>query len=103
MSSRVDEDRGISYNKVMENHEDELKAWVNALLTVPEVAEEKGVSRQAVADAVRAGTLKAIREKRPRLFRREDVARWTPYGALIQRRARQRREGADAGQPRSPP
>ena len=86
----IDEVKKIAYNQGMENLE-ALKAACEALLTTTQAATRKGVSRQAVADAVKAGTLQAIRSKAPRLFRIEDVEAWTPYGALIKRRAKDRK------------
>lgn len=50
------------------------------MLTLPKVAEMKGVSRIAVFLAVKEGRLAAIRTGRFWLVREDDARSWTPTG-----------------------
>lgn len=65
------------------------------LLTVPEVAREKGVSRTAVLIAVSEGRIPAVRAGRIWLIRRADADAYAPR-AYRRRPARTRRV-PDAG------
>jgi excisionase family DNA binding protein len=61
-------------------------------LTVTQVAEMRGTSRQAVLESISRGTLKATKVGNQWLIQRKDVEQFIPHpGGKPKRKARQRK------------
>lgn len=52
------------------------------LMTAPEVAALKGVTRQGVHKAIKTGMLRAERVGGVWIIKREDAEAWTPYANM---------------------
>jgi excisionase family DNA binding protein len=60
-------------------------------LTVTQVAESRGISRQAVLESISRGTLKATKVGNQWLIERKDVERFVPHpGGTPKRKARRK-------------
>ena len=61
-------------------------------LTVTQVAEMRGISRQAVLESISRGTLKATKIGNQWLIRRKDVEQFVPHpGGKPKKKARRRK------------
>jgi excisionase family DNA binding protein len=65
---------------------------ITQYLTVTQVADERGISRQAVLESISRGTLKATKVGNQWLIQKKDLERFVPHpGGKPKRKARRRK------------